>query len=123
LLRIQGKWEIGAIIGRVATKRGVATNAYSGGIPVPIYPLLKNHLGLNEEERERYIEQLSTLSLEATQTFARVYPKWTEFGLDIGMDERGHLWIYEINIKPGMLVFRKDRPSYERIMKMKKLKS
>jgi hypothetical protein len=123
LLRIQGQWEMGAIIGRVATKRGVATNAYSGGTPVPIRLLLKNHLGLNNEETEANIERLSTLSLEATQTFGKVFPKWTEFGLDIGIDEKGHLWIYEINIKPGMLVFRKDRPSYERIMKMKKLKS
>lgn len=123
LLRIQGEWEIGAMIGRVATKRGVATNAYSGGTPVPIRLLLKNHLDLNNEKSEAYIERLSTLSFEATQTFGKVFPKWTEFGLDIGIDENNHLWIYEINIKPGMLVFRKDRPSYERIMQMKKLKS
>jgi len=123
LLRIQGQWKMGAIIGRVATKRGVATNAYSGGTPVPIHTLLKDHIGLNSEKSEAYIERLSTLSLEATQTFGRAFPKWTEFGLDIGIDEKGHLWIYEINIKPGMLVFRKDRPSYQRIMRMKKLKS
>lgn len=123
LLRIQGKWEMGAIIGRVATKRGVATNAYSGGTPVPIRPLLQDHLGFEEEKSEAYIERLTTLSLEATQTFSKVFPKWTEFGLDIGVDEKGKLWIYEINIKPGMLVFRKDRPSYERIMKMKKFRA
>ncbi|MCH5586496.1 YheC/YheD family protein [Shimazuella sp. AN120528] len=122
LLRIHGEWEMGAIIGRVASKRGVATNAYSGGTPVPIRPLLKDHLGLSEEESEGYIAQLTTLSLEATQTFSKEFPKWTEFGLDIGVDEKGHLWIYEINIKPGMLVFRKDQPSYQRIMKMKKMK-
>ncbi|WP_028777899.1 YheC/YheD family protein [Shimazuella kribbensis] len=123
LVRIDGKWEMGAIIGRVATKRGVATNAYSGGTPVPIQSLLKDHLEFDEAKSENYIEQLTALSLEATKTFGSAFPKWTEFGLDIGIDERGELWIYEINIKPGMLVFRKDRPSYQRIMQMKKLKS
>jgi hypothetical protein len=123
LLRISGEWEMGAIIGRVATKRGVATNAYSGGTPVPIQSLLRDHLGYDEGKRENYMEQLTILSLEATKTFGRAFPKWTEFGLDIGIDETGKLWIYEINIKPGMLVFRKDRPSYQRIMQMKKLKS
>jgi hypothetical protein len=61
--------------------------------------------------------------LEATETFSAAFPRWTEVGLDIGIDEDGQLWIYEINIKPGMLVFRDDRPSFERIMKMKKLRS
>jgi len=66
---------------------------------------------------------LTVLSTHATETFGHAFPKWKEFGLDIGIDERGKLWIYEINIKPGMLVFQKDRPSYERIMEMKKLTS
>ncbi|MXQ53994.1 hypothetical protein GSM42_09745 [Shimazuella sp. KC615] len=123
LLRINGNWELGAIIGRVATKRGVTTNAYSGGTPVPIRPLLADHLGLDEKQQEIYIDELTELSLQATKTFGKAFPKWTEFGLDIGIDKKGKLWIYEINIKPGMYVFRKDRPSHQRIMQMKKLKS
>jgi hypothetical protein len=123
LLRIDGQWKMGAIIGRVATKRGVATNAYSGGIPVPIRALLSDHLGYEQADQEAYIDELTVLSTQATKTFGSAFPKWMEFGLDIGIDEHGELWIYEINIKPGMLVFRKDRPSYERIMRMKKLKS
>lgn len=123
LLRINGDWELGGIIGRVANRYGVATNAYSGGTPVPIDTLLEDHLGLHEDLQDRYIDKLTDLSIDATDTFSEHYPKWAEFGLDIGMDKEGHLWIYEINIKPGMLVFRKDRPSYKRIMEMKKFKA
>jgi glutathione synthase/RimK-type ligase-like ATP-grasp enzyme len=43
LLRIDGEWQIGAIIGRVATARGVATNAYSGGKPVPILVMINKN--------------------------------------------------------------------------------
>lgn len=120
LLLINGRWQIGGIIGRVANHHGVATNAYSGGTPVNIFTLMQKHLQLDEHEKQKLLEQLSLLSLEATSTFSDAFPKWREFGLDIGVDSVGHLWIYEINIKPGMLVFRKDRESYERIMEMKK---
>ncbi len=120
LLRIDGEWQIGAIIGRVANQHGVATNAYSGGTPVKIHALLAEHLKLEEQQQEAIIQEITNLSLEATNTFSKAFPKWTEFGLDIGIDSEEHLWIYEINIKPGMLVFRKDRDSYKRIMEMKK---
>jgi hypothetical protein len=123
LLRIHGKWEIGGIIGRIASNHGVATNAYSGGTPVQIQTLLQKHLILGEHRQKELMKELTTLSLETTRTFSKAFPKWAEFGLDIGMDKRGHLWIYEINITPGMLVFRKDRTSYQRIMKMKRQKS
>jgi hypothetical protein len=121
LLRIDGQWELGAIIGRVATARGVATNAYSGGKPVPILQLLREYLGYDQHQQDQCIKELTNLSLAATETFSAAFPRWPEVGLDIGIDEEGQLWIYEINIKPGMLVFRDDRPSFERIMEMKKL--
>jgi hypothetical protein len=120
LLRVNSKWEIGGIIGRIASKHGVATNAYSGGTPVLIQNLLQKHLILGEHRKKELMKELTTLSLHATHTFSKAFPKWSEFGLDIGIDKRGHLWIYEINIKPGLLVFKNDPTSLRRIKEMKK---
>lgn len=109
LARIDGAWHVVGIIGRIAPKKGIATNAYSGGIPVNIHRLLRQHLQLSPIEQRRTLSQLANLSLLATYVISDHFPKWAEYGLDIGRDRWGHLWIYEINIHPGLYVFRFEK--------------
>jgi hypothetical protein len=115
LVRVNGEWKLGGIIGRIAHKDPLVTNAYSGGKSKKIMPLLTRELGYTEEQAHLMIQQLSDLSFEAVQTISHVYPKWYEYGLDIGIDEQKRPWIYEINIKPGLLVFEEDKETLEYI--------
>jgi hypothetical protein len=119
LLRIHGRWIIGGIIGRIAPKHGVATNAYSGGIAKKIIPLLTEDLRLPPWVYQPLLDQLQEISVLATELISRKDRKWKEFGIDLGLDAQLHPWIYEVNIKPGMLVFHQDRETYERIMRLK----
>lgn len=109
LTRIDGVWHVVGMIGRIAPKKGIATNAYSGGKPVNIHYLLRHHLQLSHRDQRRTLSQLANLSLFATHVMSRHFPKWAEYGLDIGRDRWGHLWIYEINIHPGLYVFRFEK--------------
>ncbi|SHE69551.1 YheC/D like ATP-grasp [Seinonella peptonophila] len=121
LTRIHNQWEIGGFIGRVATEKGIATNAYSGGIPVSIPRLFHHHLNYPHWKQKQLIDQLSYLSHIATHIISSHYPKWNEFGLDIGIDERGHPWIYEINIYPGLYVFRNEKELLHKLRYMRKI--
>jgi hypothetical protein len=121
LMRIDGRWVVAGIVARVARKKGFVTNSYSGGKSKHVFPLLIEKLGYNEEEAHLVIDELTGLSLRATKRISSVYPKWPEFGLDIGIDQEGRLWIYEINIHPGTLVFKNlGREEYRHILKMRK---
>ena len=120
LFRIHGNWVIGGIIGRIATQNGIATNAYSGGQPKEIMALLREDLGLSWEQQKRTIHDLCQLSLIATEWISRIHPKWSEFGLDIGIDRNGHYWLYEINIKPGLYVFRYEKELLAKLRQMRK---
>ncbi|SEM92303.1 YheC/YheD family protein [Lihuaxuella thermophila] len=121
LMRIKGKWRVAGIVGRVAPKKSIVTNAYSGGISKHVDRLLTDDLGYNPRRAEHTIEELCTISKQATKIISRVYPRWSEFGLDIGIDPFHRIWIYEINIKPGTLVFKNlDRETFRHILKLRK---
>lgn len=46
------------------------------------------------------------MGLIAANVISRVHPKWAEFGVDVGIDPKGRIWIYEVNITPGIKNFR-----------------
>jgi hypothetical protein len=122
LSRVHGKWLVAGIVGRVAPHRRIATNAYSGGKSVHVYPLLTKGMGYTHHAALATIDDMITLSRRAVAVMTARYPKWPEYGLDIGIDGNGHLWIYEINIKPGGLVFKNlSAKAYRRILLMHRL--
>lgn len=119
LARIQGNWIVAGIVGRLANKDSIVTNAYSGGISRHVHELLEEELHLSPIQSSRLIDQLQSLSLNATKITSQMYPKWPEFGLDIGLDTNLHPWIYEINITPGGKVFKNlDRKTYLHILRL-----
>lgn len=121
LTRINKKWTLAGMIGRVAPMDGIVTNYFLEGPQTYVTNLLTGDLQLSRDQSEKMIEEIKTLSFTTTQIISNAFPKWSEFGLDIGIDEERKLWIYEVNITPGASVFKKlDYPSYLRIMQLRK---
>lgn len=124
LIRIHNVWRVAGIVARVAKKKSIVTNAYSGGKSKRLDVLLRQDLHLSKRTSDLLTKRLIHLSMHATKTISSVYPKWNEFGLDIGIDPHHHLWIYEINIKPGSLVFQNlGQRGYDRLQRMRKRSS
>jgi glutathione synthase/RimK-type ligase-like ATP-grasp enzyme len=121
LARINGSWIVGGIVGRLASKESIVTNAYSGGISKHVQHILTEDMELSPTQSLEIIHQLKSLSLHATKITSNLYPKWAEYGLDIGLDQNLHPWIYEINITPGGKVFKNlDRESFLHILRLHK---
>lgn len=119
LARIRGNWIVAGVVGRIASKESIVTNAYSGGISKNVDEILEKEMHLSSAQSSKMIYKLQSLSLEATKITSNAYPKWAEFGLDIGLDEDLHPWIYEINITPGGKVFRNlDHEVYLHILRL-----
>lgn len=121
MTRVNKKWIIAGMVGRMAPPDGIVTNYFLEGPTTYVSNLLTGYLHLSSTEAERKIQEIKTLSLTTTKIMSSAYPKWSEFGLDIGVDEEQKLWIYEVNITPGASVFQKlNYPSYLRIMQLRK---
>lgn len=118
--RVNGKWVIAGIVSRLANIESIVTNYFREGPSTNVSTLLTEHLHLSSTVSERIIRKLKAVSLKSAKAISTVYPRWSEFGLDIGIDANNKLWIYEINITPGANVFQKlNYKSFLRILHLR----
>ncbi|SDC63284.1 hypothetical protein SAMN04488112_11216 [Melghirimyces thermohalophilus] len=67
---------------------------------------MKEDLSLNDAQFERMIRALEEIAVRATRVISHHQPKWWEFGVDLGTEPKGRIWIYEVNYTPGGMVFK-----------------
>ncbi|TCP69438.1 YheC/YheD family protein [Baia soyae] len=121
LVRWKEKWRIAGIAGRIASEHLIVTNYQHGVEYKPIMNLLKNDLDYLPPKAKKTVEKIHTLSLQAIQIISHTYPKWNEFGIDMGIAQNGRIWIYEVNIHPSIQVFQIFNPNaYQRITKTRR---
>lgn len=121
LVRGKKKWGVVGIAGRVASKHLIVTNYYDGVKYKPVMNLLTQDLHYPSHNAKMTVDRIKQISLQTTSTVSRKYPSWREFGIDIGIDRKGRIWIYEINIIPSALVFKAfSYPLYRRILKLRR---
>lgn len=100
----KGRWESTAVFGKVAGSSNVVTNFNSGGKLADINKLLKDNM--TQEERIQLIALLQQLGVETAVELDKNFPGLKEIGLDVGLDEDRHPWIFEVNTKPDITAFR-----------------
>jgi glutathione synthase/RimK-type ligase-like ATP-grasp enzyme len=95
----EGVWSITTIYPRIGSKKRVVTNLSQGSQIVELDKFLRNEF---HEEAEALKKKLSEFALGFTEHFESLYPyEFDELGIDIGFDEDKHIWIYEVNWRPG----------------------
>lgn len=95
----EGKWEITMIIPRVGSKKRVATNISLGSQMFEYEKFLHNEF---KDDANLVKDIIQKFALEFTTHFETLYPyNFDELGIDIGMDKDHHIWIYEVNWRPG----------------------
>lgn len=67
-----------------------------------------------EEKAEEILRECHELAHQTALTLESHFGRMMEFGLDIGVDVDGRVWLIEVNPKPGREVFREmgDRETY-----------
>lgn len=121
LMRIKDVWTNVAMAARVAPTKNVVTNRSSGGTPISLDELFKTHLHYTTEQVNQKKEELSNLATRAVQLISAKHPSYLEFGVDIGIDSNGKLWIYEVNISPSLRMFKQLNDSlYRHLLGLRK---
>ncbi|UHA72420.1 YheC/YheD family endospore coat-associated protein [Paenibacillus sp. 481] len=99
----RGQWKFTGMAVRVGCSTSVTSNLHGGGHSVQALPFLIEQFGPSEAERLastiRHYSKLIPPALE--QRHGRL----SELGLDFGIDRNAHLWLLEVNSKPGRNVF------------------
>jgi len=99
----EGKWVITTVYPRFAPEGSIVSNINSGGSTNYLIPFLKQEFGDEYFNIKRYLEHF-TLQLAAHMD--EVQQKYfseriDELGIDVGLDDLGKIWIYEVNWRPG----------------------
>lgn len=108
------KWEVTGMAVKVAMNNYFITNA-----PKEIMEIEKGLELLPEHvEKENILKQLELLSLHIGNVLIHHYPKYTEMGIDFGIDKEGRIWIIEVNMKPMIAIFKvlRNEKYLEKIM-------
>jgi len=99
----EGKWILTTVYPRMGPAGSIITNINNGGSTNYLEPFLKQEFGDEYYNIKRYLEvfslQLATHMDDIQQSyFSEIID---ELGIDVGLDDTGKIWIYEVNWLPG----------------------
>ncbi|RHW39061.1 hypothetical protein D1B31_13955 [Neobacillus notoginsengisoli] len=107
------KWAVTAACAKLAEDGFVITNASKAILPVKT---ALNKSSLQHPNTKEIIEKLRILSLMIVEHLSNWVETTRAFGIDLGVDQQGLIWIIEANLRPTIDMFQQlNDHSYERI--------
>jgi len=98
------QWKPVGIGAKKAGRGSVTTHMKNGGTLLTPEQALKQTFG---QRSDRILERAKTVAIKLSEAIERNYPhRIGELGLDIGIDKKGKVWMFEANAKPGRSIFK-----------------
>lgn len=98
-----GQWALTGMGVRQGKPGSITSNLHGGGDAERANVFLCDQFGA--ERAEQIIEQLRELSFRIPPALEQSHGRLAELGVDLGVDKEGHIWIIEVNSKPGRTIF------------------
>ncbi|MCH5584333.1 YheC/YheD family protein [Shimazuella sp. AN120528] len=105
LIQKNGKqqWETTGKAIRIGKEKSITSNLHGGGDAKKLEPFLADNF--HEEQIEAIKAQIEKIAMIVPSHIEKQHGKLVELGLDVGIDRHAHVWIIEVNSKPGRSVF------------------
>ncbi len=108
MLQRQNKdWELTGVAAKIAAPGKIVTNFCKGGKPYAALAAVRGVYG-DSHAKEKTIE-LKKIAYQVAEALSNQFGGLRELGIDAGIDEEGHIWIFEVNTRPMFNMFRKLR--------------
>ncbi|NEW05946.1 hypothetical protein GK047_07980 [Paenibacillus sp. SYP-B3998] len=113
--RKNSPWKVTGRLAKVAKPGYIVTNVTKTILPVRKAILLST---IKPLQLDRIISKIDNISLLTVKQIGPYYQDFQTVGLDIGLDNKGRVWVIEANLKPNIFPFLllEDKTMYQRIM-------
>ncbi|MDF2960165.1 MAG: endospore coat-associated protein [Paenibacillus sp.] len=98
-----GRWQVTGMAVRQGQGGSLTSNLHGGGTVQPAEPFLVRQFGADKAKSIAY--RLQDLSVQIPEALEKHHGRLAELGIDFGVDTEGHIWILEVNSKPGRSIF------------------
>lgn len=117
-----GKWVCTAMFMKIGRPGKVATNYHQGG-DVGLFGQTLARAGYDKNRIKQTRRKLRNLGISVGKHFDRQVRGMRELGLDVALDDKGRIWILEVNTRPQFypLKYLKDKRMYRTIHKYAKM--
>lgn len=98
-----GRWQLTGLAVRQGQGGSLTSNLHGGGTACAAEPMLAREFGRARADAILAdLRQLANLLPEALESR---HGRLAELGIDFGVDTGGHIWMLEVNSKPGRSIF------------------
>lgn len=112
------EWVVTGKLAKVAANNFVVTNVAKALLPVE--DAIEKSM-VNNEKIKNIVAELEEVSLLIAQQLAKSYTNKRVYGIDLGIDTEGKVWIIEANLRPAVSMFKfLNDGSYEKIKSYKR---
>lgn len=110
LQKPRDQWIVMGMAAKVAAKEKIVTNRANGGIAATVPKVLQAGFGWRDEHVRLVEHVLSRIALRTAAVLSTRFPGLRVLGLDVGIDDRGNVWIFEVNTRPQFRLFQQTDP-------------
>lgn len=100
----RGEWEITGMGVRVGGSNSSTSNLHGGGKAASFEHFMADRFG--KEHTQLIRAECCELAFNVVRSIEKKFGRMMEFGLDVGIDVNGRVWLIEVNPKPGREIFR-----------------
>lgn len=114
-------WQVTGLVAKVAGEGYIVTNiTRSKGTVMHLRSAIRRS-SLNARSSDALNKKIKRVALLSANHLGKLYFGHRIFGLDMGLDKKGRVWVIEANLKPLLSHFRKlgNQKMYRRIMSFK----
>lgn len=97
-----GRWTVPGMVAKVAGRHPYLTNMAQGGRAIPAQQALEAAFG---SEAASVMGRVEALALDVARAVAQRHPFAADLGLDIGVDQNGVPWLFEVNTRDQRYTF------------------
>ncbi|WP_128894683.1 YheC/YheD family endospore coat-associated protein [Longirhabdus pacifica] len=117
----KGEWCIASIVARISPRGQIVSNLARGGQMIPFKKSLTQSNLPNAHIRATQTKIKRAAILIAQSIDDQTEDHFAEFGIDLGIDKKGNVWLIEVNTKPSKkrnIPFHKNkiRPSVKKMI-------